>query len=66
MAETATSPTLPSLRELELEVLLREREQQLVDLTVEYPLVLHNGLQLIRYIPISSVDRAQSSQGSNR
>lgn len=34
MAETATAPTLPSLRELELEELLRLREQQLIDLTV--------------------------------
>lgn len=34
-------PTLPSLRELELEQLLREREQQLIDLTVECIPALH-------------------------
>lgn len=36
MADSGGNPTLPSLRELELEQLLREREQQLLDLTVEY------------------------------
>ena len=36
MAESGEDPTLPSLRELELEQLLREREQQLLDLAVEY------------------------------
>jgi hypothetical protein len=36
MADSGGDPTLPSLRELELEQLLREREQQLLELTVEY------------------------------
>ena len=36
MADSGGDPTLPSLRELELEQLLREREQQLLDLAVEY------------------------------
>jgi len=35
MADPGGNPTLPSLRELELEQLLREREQQISDLTVE-------------------------------